>query len=165
MDYLIQSMQRFLRICILVCWTDYVMMFWVYHCIILWCVKKSHPPVDPHSLSSHRIASVCCILAKRTDDLCDSLGGLLHHVQSFMSSDVLEIYAASVLRLTELGSCWCNNPEYWLGQLESSTPGNLNQTCNYQISFNFGKNILFWYINANKEKGNCYLQSNIDGII
>jgi hypothetical protein len=57
-------------------------------------VKKSHPPVDPYSLSSHRIASVCCILAKRTDNLCDSLSGLLHHVQSFMSSDVLEIYAA-----------------------------------------------------------------------
>jgi hypothetical protein len=74
----------------------------------------SHPPVDPHSLSSHRIASVCCTLAKKTDNVCDSLGGLLHHVQSRMCSDVLERYAASVFRVIELGSCRCNNSEYWV---------------------------------------------------
>ena len=72
-------------------------------------MKKSHPPVDPHSLSSHRIASVCCTLAKKTDNVRDSLGGLFHHVQSRMYCDVLERYAAFVFRVTELSSCWCNN--------------------------------------------------------
>jgi hypothetical protein len=72
-----------------------------------------------------------------------------------MCFDVLERYAASVFRLTELGSCQCNNPEYWVEQLESSKPENLNQSGSYQISFDFGRNILFLYDNANKEKGKC----------